>query len=53
MSQFLASGAQSVGTSALAPVLQMNIQGWFPLGLTGRYSGYQNRYAFIFNEIVA
>ena len=27
------SGNQSIGASALAPVLPMNIQGWFPLGL--------------------
>ena len=26
---------QSIGASALASVLPMNIQGWFPLGLTG------------------
>ena len=29
-----ASGAQSIGASALASVLPMNIQGWFPLRLT-------------------
>ena len=29
------SGAQSIGASALASVLSMNIQGWFPLGWTG------------------
>ena len=29
------SGGQSIGASALASVLPMNIQGWFPLGLTG------------------
>ena len=28
------SGGQSTGASALAPVFPMNIQGWFPLGLT-------------------
>ena len=32
---FLASGDQSIGAAAPATVLQMNIQGWFPLGLTG------------------
>ena len=36
MSQLLASHGQSIGTSAL--VLPMNIQGWFPLGLTGLIS---------------
>ena len=34
MSQFFASGSQSIGTSASASALPMNIQGWFPLGLT-------------------
>ena len=33
--QFFASGGQSVGASASASVLPMNIQDWFPLGLTG------------------
>ena len=33
MSQFFASGGQSIGASASASVLPMNIQGWFPLGL--------------------
>ena len=35
MSQFFTSGGQSIGVSASASVLPMNIQGWFPLGLTG------------------
>ena len=35
MSQFFASGGQSIGVSALASVLPINIQEWFPLGLTG------------------
>ena len=35
MSQFLTSGGQSIGYSASASVLPMNIQVWFPLGLTG------------------
>ena len=33
MSRLFASGGQSIGASA--SVLSMNIQGWFPLGLTG------------------
>ena len=33
-SQFFASGGQSIGASALASVLPVNIQGGFPLGLT-------------------
>ena len=35
VSQFFASGGQSIGASASAPVLPMNIQDWFPLGWTG------------------
>ena len=34
MSQLFASGGQSIGASASASVLPMNIQGWFPLRLT-------------------
>ena len=34
MSQFFASGGQSIGVSASASVLPMNIQDWFPLGWT-------------------
>ena len=34
VSQFFASGGQSIGASASASVLQMNIQDWVPLGLT-------------------
>ena len=36
VSQFFTSGGQSIGTSA--PVLPMNVQDWFPLGLTGLIS---------------
>ena len=32
--QFFTSGGQSIGVSASASVLQMNIQDWFPLGCT-------------------
>ena len=35
MSQFFPSGGQSIGVSASASVLSMNIQDWFHLGLTG------------------
>ena len=35
MSWFFASGGQSIGASASASVLPMNIQDWFPLGWTG------------------
>ena len=43
MSQLFASGGQSVGTSVSVSVLPMNIQGSFPLGLTGLMS-------LLFNE---
>ena len=39
-SQFFASGGQSIGASASVSVLPMNIQDWFPLGLTGLISSY-------------
>ena len=35
ISQFFASGGQSIWASASTSVLPMNIQGWCPLGLTG------------------
>ena len=35
MSQFFTSDGQSIGVSASASVLPMNIQDWFPLGCTG------------------
>ena len=38
MSQLFASSGQSTGASASASVLPRNIQGWFPLGLTGLIS---------------
>ena len=40
MSQFFASCDQGFGASASASVLPMNIQDWFPLGLTGLISLY-------------
>ena len=38
MSQLFAWGSQRTGVSASASVLPMNIQDWFPLGLTGLIS---------------
>ena len=38
VSWIFSSGGQSIGTSALASVLPMNIQGWVPLRLTGLIS---------------
>ena len=37
-SQFSALGRQSIGASALATALPMNIKDWFPFGLTGLIS---------------
>ena len=38
VSQFFTSDGQSIGASASASVLPMNIQDWFPLGLAGLIS---------------
>ena len=38
ISQFFTSGGQTIGVSASASVLPMNIQNWFPLGWTGLIS---------------
>ena len=38
VSQLAASGGQSIGVSASTSVFPMNIQDWFPLGLTGLVS---------------
>ena len=38
MSQLSTSVGQSIGASATASFLPMNVQGWFPLGLTGLIS---------------
>ena len=38
MNQLFQSGGQSIGASASPSVLPVNIQSWFPLGLTGLIS---------------
>ena len=38
MSQFFTSSGQSIGASTSASVIPLNIQDWFPLGLTGLIS---------------
>ena len=38
VSRLFTYGSQSIGASASASVLPMNIQGWFPLGLTSLIS---------------
>ena len=49
MSQFFKSGGQSIGVSASASVLPMNIQDWFPLGLTGLISLQSKRFSRVFS----
>ena len=49
MSQLSTSGGQSTG--ALASVLSMSIQGWFPLGLTGLISFLSKRLSRVFSSI--
>ena len=44
----LSSGGQSIGVSALASVLPMNIQDWFPLGWTGWISLQSKGLSFLF-----
>ena len=38
MTQFFTSGGQSIGVSSSASIFPMNIQDWFPLGLTSLIS---------------
>ena len=50
MSQLFASGGQSIGISASASVLPMNIQSWFPLGLTSLISLQSKGLARVFSS---
>ena len=50
MSQFFTSGGTSIGASALASVLPMNIQDWFPWGLTGLISLQSKGFSRIFSN---
>ena len=50
ISQFIASGGQSIGVSASASVLPMNIQDWFPLELTGMISLQSNGLSRVFSN---
>ena len=52
VSQFFTSGGQSIGVSASASVLPMNIQAWFPLELTGLISLQSKRLLRVFNTTV-
>ena len=50
MSQFFQSGGQSIGVSASASVLPMNIQDWFPLGWTGWISLQSKGFSRVFSN---
>ena len=50
MSQFFASGGRSIGVSASTSVLPMNIQDWFPWGLTGWISLQYRRLSRVFSN---
>ena len=50
MSQLFTSGGQSIGASASASALPMNIQDWFPLGLTGWISSQSKGLSRVFSN---
>ena len=50
MSWLFTSGGQTIGTSPSASVLSMNIQGWFPLGLTGLISLLSKGFSKVFSS---
>ena len=50
MSLLFVSGGQSIGVSASASVLAMNIQDWFPWGLTGWISLKSKRFSRVFSR---
>ena len=52
MSHFFTSGSQSIGVSALASVLPVNIQDWYPLACTGWISLQSNGLSRVFSNTV-
>ena len=50
VSHLFTSGNQNTGASALALVLPMSIQGWFPLGLTGLISLLSKKLSGVFSS---
>ena len=50
MSQLFASSGESIGGSASASVLPMNIQDWLPLGLTGLISLHSKGLSRVFSN---
>ena len=53
MSQFFTSGGQNIGVSTSASDLPMNIQDWFPSGLTGWISLQSKGLSRVFSNIIA
>ena len=52
VSQFFASGGQSIGVSVSASVLPMNIQDWFPLELIGLISLQSKELSRVFSNTI-
>ena len=52
MSQVFSSGGQNIGVSASASVLPVNVQGWFPLRLTGLISLQSKGLSRIFSNTI-
>ena len=52
MSQFFTSGGQCIGASASVSVLPMNIQDWFPLGLTSWISLLSKELSRVFSNTI-
>ena len=50
MSHLVSSGGQSIGTSASGSVISINIQGWFPVGLTSLFSLQSKRLSRVFSS---
>ena len=50
--QFFTSGGQSVGVSASASVLPVNIQDWFPVGWTGLISHQSKGLSRVFSNTI-
>ena len=53
VSRLFASDGQSIGALASASVLPVNIQGWFPLGLTGLISLQSKELSGVFSNTTA
>ena len=52
MSRFFPSDGQSIGVSASASVLPLNIQDWFPLGWTGMISLLSKGFSRVFSNTI-